>query len=121
MASPIDGARELVRRAWASRQQRRQHPGYHSRFGGLWTDRLDAERVLAERQASGALSRDDLGRLAFWREQGFWIEKGAVSVEVVERLKAELAALAEDRSDPPLVEIAGRTERLRPELEREHV
>jgi len=121
MASPIDGARQLVRRVWASRQHRREHPGYHSRFGGLWTDRLDAERLLAERAASGALTRDDAGRLAFWREQGFWIEKGAVPLDVIERVKTELAALAGDRGEPPIVEIAGRYERLRPELEREHV
>ena len=121
MASPLDGARELVRRAWASAQQRRARPGYHSRFGGLWTDRLDAARLLEERRSSGAITREDAGRLAFWMEHGFWIEKGAVPIDVVERVKAELVALANDRRAPPLVEIAGRYERMDPELSREHV
>ena len=121
MASPLDGARELVRRAWASRQQRRPLPGYHSRFGGLWTDRLDAARVLAERRERGLLARDDAARLAFWMEQGFWIEKGAVPPESVERVKGELTALAGDHARAPLVELGGRYEHLREELEREHV
>jgi hypothetical protein len=121
MASPLEGARELVRRAWASRQQRRERPGYHSRFGGLWTDRLDAARLLEERQASGVISREDAGRLAFWMEHGSWIEKGAVPVELVERVKTDLAALADDRQRPPLIELDGRYERLNPDLPREHV
>ena len=121
MPSPFDGARELVRRAWASRQQRRQRSGFHSRFGGLWTDRLDAPALLEERRASGALSRDDAARLAFWMEQGFWIEKGALSAESVEQVKAELAALASDPSRRPLVELGGRYAELSHELESEHV
>src|SRR5213592_603117 len=108
MASPLDGARELVRRAWASTRQRRQRPGFHSRFGGLWTDRLDAARLVEERRASGALSHEDAARLAFWMEHGFWIEKGALRSEQVERVKDELAALASDPSRAPLVELGGR-------------
>src|SRR5262249_22515929 len=112
---------ELVRRAWASRRQRREHPGYRSRFGGLWTDRLDARWMLEERRATGEISGEDAGRLGFWLEHGFWIEKDAVQLGVTEGARAELAALAHDRDDPPRVELAGRTTRLRPGLEREHV
>jgi hypothetical protein len=121
MASPIEGARELVRRAWASRQQRRERPGFHSRFGGLWTDRRDAARLLEERLQRGTVSRADAGRLAFWMEHGFWIEKGAVPHDVVARVRTELAALASDRAPPPLVELGGSYQRLAPELAREHV
>ncbi len=124
MASPFDGARELVRRAWASRQQHRQRSGFHSRFGGLWSDRLEAPRLLEERRTSGALSRDDAARLSFWMEHGFWIEKDAVPAEALERVQAELAALSALASDPvraPLVELGGRYERMSPALEGQRV
>ena len=115
MPSPLDAARELARRAWARTRQRRAIPGFHSRFGGLWTDRLDARAELERRLARAQLTREQAGKLTFWMENGFWIEKGAVPEETLVALEHELARLAADRADPPLVELGGRYERLGPE------
>lgn len=120
MPSPLDAARELARRAWARTRQRRTVAGFHSRFGGLWTDRLDARAELERRVAAGRLTREEGAKLAFWTENGFWIEKGAVPEETLVALERELALLAADRTDPPLVELGGRYERLGP-MTRGHV
>jgi ectoine hydroxylase-related dioxygenase (phytanoyl-CoA dioxygenase family) len=121
MASPLDAARELVRRSWARVRQRRARPGFHSRFGGLWTDKKDAAQLLEQRRGRGEIGDEDAARLAGWMQQGFWIEKGAVPEATIARLESALAALAADATRPPLVEIGGRYERLSSALAREHV
>lgn len=114
-APPFD--LELVRRGWARFRQRRHRPGFHSRFGGLWSDRLDAAHEIGRRQGRGLLTPEDAGRLAFWRENGFWIEKGALSTATIDALAAELSALWHGS---PLVELGGHVERLHPGLRAEH-
>ncbi|MSR63490.1 MAG: hypothetical protein EXS08_13695 [Planctomycetes bacterium] len=112
MPSPLGAAREFVRRAWARTAQRRTFTGFHSRFGGLWTDRLDALSELERRRQRGALTPEEAAMLGFWIQNGFWIEKGALSAATLVQLEAELAALVRDRARPPLVELGGRYERL---------
>jgi len=108
---------ELVRRGWARFRQRRHRTGFHSRFGGLWTDRLDGARRIEERRARGTLGREDAARLAFWQENGFWIEKSAFAPEEIDALAAELAGLWQGT---PLVELGGTVRRLEPSLRAEH-
>jgi len=112
MASPLGAAREFVRRAWARSAQRRTFAGFHSRFGGLWTDRLDALDEVERRRQRGALTPEEAAKLAFWIQNGFWIEKGAVDEATLARLEGELAGVVSDRARPPLVELGGRYERL---------
>ena len=121
MASPLGAARELVRRAWARARQRKARPGFHSRFGGLWTDRADALDELERRRARGAVSSEDAERLRAWIHDGFWIEKGAVPEPLLARLEADLAQLVRDRERRPIVEIAGSYERLGPASPGTHV
>jgi len=110
-------ALETVRRGWARLRQRRTHPGFHSQFGGLWSDRLDAEHEIERRVRAGELARDDAARLAFWRSHGFWIEKGAFDSGTIDVLQGELDGLW---SGAPLVELGGRVEPLRAGLRGRH-
>jgi phytanoyl-CoA hydroxylase len=64
-------------------------PRFHSKFGGLWVDRLDAEEELAARLAQGRIA-PELGRkIAQFMRDGYLILEGAVDA----RLAGQLAAL----------------------------
>jgi len=112
MSSPLGAAREFVRRAWARTAQRRTFTGFHSRFGGLWTDRLDALDELERRRQRGAFTAAEAAKLGFWIQNGFWIEKGALDETTLAPLEEELARLATQREPAPIVELGGRYERL---------
>ncbi len=59
---------------------------YHSRFGGLWVDRLDASKELSRRLSKGGLS-PELGRkISRFIADGYLILPGAVDSGVVERI-----------------------------------
>ena len=63
---------------------------FHSAFGGLWVDRLDAREVLARKAASNpdvAALQDELE--AFIRD-GYVILRGAVSHELIDQYNEEL-------------------------------
>lgn len=110
----------MLGRAWNKLQLRRHRRGFHSRFGGLWTDRLDAAEVLAARLEHGGLAPDEAEALGAWMRDGYFILPGAVPHEVVERLKADMAALLSARDPSVRVEVDGRTLALAPELSLEH-
>ena len=68
-------------------------PAYHSRFGGLWIDRLDAKRLLeqkARRDRRIARLREPL---AFFIDNGYVILEKAVDPHAIDRYLAELATL----------------------------
>jgi hypothetical protein len=46
----------LLDRFWTRVRQRRTVRGFRSRFGGLWTDRLDALERLEEARRNGRMS-----------------------------------------------------------------
>lgn len=110
----------MLRRAWSQFQLRRRRGGYHSRFGGLWTDRLDAARRLEERRAAGALGDAQVETLANWMRDGVWILPGAVAPETIERLNQDIEELWRGREPLARVELDGRYLALAPELRREH-
>lgn len=66
------------------------HPGYYSAFGGLWTDRLDAEEELARRIEAGGLSAGDADLLTDWLSDGYVIIPGAVDPRVIDRVLNDL-------------------------------
>jgi hypothetical protein len=67
-------------------------PGYRSRFGGLWPDRLDAERLLAERLASRAIDAVQAERLRSWNRDGFVVLERSVPDALLDAVDADIAA-----------------------------
>lgn len=106
----------LWTRAWHKLALRRKRAGFHSRFGGFWTDRLDAPELLELRLARGALTEDEARALGGWIEDGFWIERGAVPVETIERVRHDLEEAWRTLDPRARVEIDGRVLSLAPEL-----
>jgi ectoine hydroxylase-related dioxygenase (phytanoyl-CoA dioxygenase family) len=110
----------LLDRFWTRVRQRRTVRGFRSRFGGLWTDRLDALERLEEARRTGRVSGEDARALSTWITQGHWIVPGAVSPEWIERLNADVAELWARRDGATRVEIGGAYVALSPELRSEH-
>jgi len=110
----------VLERAWNKLQLRRRRRGFHSRFGGLWTDRLEAAELLAARRARGELAPAEAEALAAWMRDGFWIQPGAVARDEVERLRREIAALWAARDPSVRVELDGRYVALTPEVPETH-
>ena len=110
----------MLGRAWTKLQLRRHRRGFHSRFGGLWTDRLEAEGLLERRLARGELAPADGTALRAWIRDGYAILPQAVPLAAVERLVAEAAALWVGRDPSVRVELGGRYVALGPELTPEH-
>jgi uncharacterized protein YndB with AHSA1/START domain len=69
----------------------RDRPGFRSRFGGLWPDAPDAEARLAGKRESGLLDDADAERFRHWRQHGYVRLEGAVSHDLVDRFRAEIA------------------------------
>jgi phytanoyl-CoA hydroxylase len=101
-------------------RQRRTVRGFHSRFGGLWLDRLDAEERLETAARAGDLAPDDLDALRTWHRDGIWIERQAVPHEWIDRLNADVADLWERRDGSARVELGGAYVSLSPEVRAEH-
>jgi len=109
----------MVERAWSRWLQRRTRPGYRSRFGGLWTDRLDAERIWAQRRAAGRFSEHEAEWLGAWIDQGYWVLPSAVPRSAIERLNREVEELWRVRDGRTRVELGGRYLTLDSELRSE--
>ena len=117
---PEDSPLPVLSRTWNKLKLHRHRRGFHSRFGGLWTDRLDAPELLVARVARGELDARDGDALAAWMREGYWIQPEAVPLDAVERLKADIAALWAAREPAVRVELDGRTLALAPELALQH-
>jgi ectoine hydroxylase-related dioxygenase (phytanoyl-CoA dioxygenase family) len=63
---------------------------FFSRFGGLWTDRRDADEELRRRSDAGAISAEDAEQLRHWIAHGYVILEQAVKPEVCRRLRGQL-------------------------------
>jgi len=82
--------------------EQRLHRGrYPSRFGGLWTDRVDFEDQLRRRLKRGEVAEDQLRSLSSWREQGFLKLDNAVDHRLIDDYLDELETL-KARSPSPL-------------------
>jgi hypothetical protein len=64
--------------------------GYHSRFGGLWTDLPNAVDVIAGKHALGWISSAEHDLLKEWIINGFVILPHAVPHDLIDRLDGEV-------------------------------
>jgi hypothetical protein len=64
---------------------------YASRFGGLWTDRSDAEEELARRAASGEVDESLVAQLTSFVRDGYAIFERGVPLEVVDRFREDIS------------------------------
>jgi len=73
---------------------KRSEPGgkYRSRFGGLWTDRADAQDVRAAMLVAGAINQTESVKLEQYIEEGYVVFPGAVSAELVDAYLAYFEA-----------------------------
>ena len=92
----------VLRRFLARHSLSRRRKGFHSRFGGLWTDRLDADRELERRVARHSLTADEANLLEGWIQNGYAILPGGVPAAACEALLAR-ARGAWETGDPQLV------------------
>jgi phytanoyl-CoA hydroxylase len=67
-------------------------PAYYSRFGGLWTDRRDADEEIDRRLSTGSISERDAQLLRHWVAHGYVILESAVEHEVCDQLRSDLDA-----------------------------
>lgn len=92
----------VLRRLLSRRSLSRRRPGYHSRFGGLWTDRLDAKDELARRREHHTLDEAEAGLLEAWIRDGFVCIPRGVPGPVCDILRARADA-AWTSGDPELL------------------
>lgn len=74
---------------------------YFSRFGGLWTDRMDAREIVAGKLQDGLIDEDEAGLIDHWIRKGYVILRNAVPAETCDELR-QVIAEAWDRGDPRL-------------------
>jgi len=67
-------------------------PGYRSRFGGLWPDQIDAERVLARKRATGDLDEQHVDLMRRWIHDGHVVIPNAVPERLLDALGADVEA-----------------------------
>ena len=67
-------------------------PAFHSRFGGLWVDRLDAKRVLRDKAKDDPRIAKLRGKLAFFIDNGYVILEKAVDPAAIDRYLAQFEA-----------------------------
>ena len=72
------------------RRPKRSSPTYYSRFGGLWTDRLDARQLLARSVERGEIADDLATPIEQLIVDGFAILRGAVDEGDCDRLVTDL-------------------------------
>lgn len=68
-------------------------PVFHSRFGGLWPDRQDADEELDRRLRAGCLTDEQAEAVRAWMRDGACVIRGAVPLDVVDRVRADIEAL----------------------------
>ena len=99
----------------------RQEAGeFHSRFGGFWIDRHDADALLAERVASGRITQDVGGRIERFMRDGYVVIPAAVPTEVTAQVRREIDAIWASPPEGALIESWSRLGRHRvvsPELD----
>ncbi len=79
---------------------------YHSRFGGLWIDKLNAPVLIEQKLRANEISDTEAAQLRQFIQDGYLILEGAVPHEVVDQLNAELDAAWENLDDRIKVQTA---------------
>ena len=67
-----------------------QVSGFRSRFGGFWTDHLQAEQMLADKVARGDFARALVEKFRFWMDHGYVVFERAIAADVVDRVNADV-------------------------------
>ena len=95
----------MIRRLRHRNSIRRHRPGFHSHFGGLWTDRIDAKEELARRLAAGTVDAEQEPLLRGWIERGYTVLKGAVDPDLCDAMRAHVEELWRTVDRDVLVEL----------------
>jgi ectoine hydroxylase-related dioxygenase (phytanoyl-CoA dioxygenase family) len=77
---------------------------YASRFGGLWTDRSDAEEEIHRRAASGEVGESLVAPLASFVVDGYAVLEQAVPLEVVDRFREDISNAFEHGDERLLIQ-----------------
>jgi ectoine hydroxylase-related dioxygenase (phytanoyl-CoA dioxygenase family) len=77
---------------------------YASRFGGLWTDRSDAEDEIHRRAASGEVDESLVAPLASFVVDGYAVLEQAVPLEVVDRFREDISNAFEHGDERLLIQ-----------------
>ncbi len=72
-------------------QRMESPPHFRSRFGGLWPDLTDAAARLVGKRELGLFDDTDVERFQHWQQHGYVVLEGAVSHDLVDRFRAEIA------------------------------
>jgi len=70
---------------------------FPSYFGGMWTDRSDFRKILAEKVSRGLVDPTDTDLLTQWHERGFVVFNDAIDDETIDRLVLEFDRLPVSR------------------------
>jgi ectoine hydroxylase-related dioxygenase (phytanoyl-CoA dioxygenase family) len=77
---------------------------YASRFGGLWTDRSDAEEEIRRRAESGELDASLVAPLTSFVVDGYAVLEQAVPLEVVDRFRDDISNAFEHGDERLLIQ-----------------
>jgi phytanoyl-CoA hydroxylase len=87
-------------------------PLFRSRFGGLWTDRKDAHKVLEERRTRGEITGSEAESLAYYIDHGYVVFPGAVKDELIDDYLAFFESAWDDAPPTVVAFHQGRPQRL---------
>ncbi|MEO0650855.1 MAG: phytanoyl-CoA dioxygenase family protein [Planctomycetota bacterium] len=110
----------MLRRLMRRVAQGRRQSGYHSRFGGLWTDRLDVETELERRRAAGCFTDEEAERLRSWIRDGYVVLLGAVDHAVIDAVLADVERAWSGQVDGLIAELGGVQEPVGPHARKRH-
>jgi len=74
-------------------------PQCHSKYGGMWIDRLDFPAQLRARVDAGRLTSELAGAITAFERDGYYILRGAASDDAIERFETALSAALRDGHD----------------------
>ena len=77
---------------------------FQSRFGGFWTDRLDALEILSKREKKGLYSKEEAAQIRLWIKNGFLIIPGAVSTGIADRVLSDIEKIFDGKIPGGLME-----------------
>ncbi len=87
-------------------------PVYRSRFGGLWTDRKDAHKILEERHTRGEITTIEAASLAHYIDHGYVVFPRAVADELIDDYLAFFESAWDDAPATIVAFHQGRPQRL---------
>lgn len=87
---------------------------YFSSFGGLWTDRLDADEELMRRQSAGRIPIREVDLLADWIRDGYIVIPNAVPANLLDRLAEDLERVWDEGHPHLLADLGGHGGNIKP-------